>query len=846
MEWPAERALIRYAYFLGEPEGGIVHDWGIKTVRLHEFEGEHVLLLDSWNNASYIENAFYTEPFQQVLLRKERGELPASRAREVTHRFEVRAPLLRARQTLGLVGTFNGWDTGSAVLLGRRANAEVLEADVDFPATSLPLEYKYVVWDLSEDRFVEYEAGENRFLPARVGRRTVTRVDDGFARLASTTWHGAGVAVPVFSLRSEGSFGTGEFPDLKLLVDWCVATGLKLIQVLPVNDTSATHTRKDSYPYSAISAFALHPLYLDLKGVAAGRHGSLLSGLEPERQRLNALESLDYEAVMKAKLSFLREVFPLERTAVLGSEGFREFLEQNRTWLVPYAAFCVLRDQYGTTDYQLWPRLGRYDGAAVEAMSQEGSEHYEGMLFHYFMQYQLHLQLKEASEYAHSSGVILKGDIPIGVSRHGADAWQAPELYHLEVQAGAPPDAFAVKGQNWGFPTYNWGRMKRDGFKWWKRRFAQMSSYFDAFRIDHILGFFRIWSIPADAVEGVLGHFEPALPVEPEEFGARGIAFDRARLVEPHITDVVLEEVFGASALTAARGFLKPDGRGYYALRPEFRAQRQVEAHFAGLADTEENRGVKQGLFDLISNVILLETGHGEGQEFHIRFGVEWTRSFKALPANVQSVVRELYADYFFRRQDEFWRRGAMEKLPALKRVTNMLVCGEDLGLVPVCVPEVMRQLGLLSLEIQRMPKNPGQRFFRPSESPYLAVVTPSTHDMSTIRSWWQEDRAVTQEFYEEELGGRGPAPEECSGELNRAIVRQHLAAPAMWSIFQLQDLMGSDESIRRRNPDEERINVPAVAEHYWRYRMHVGLEDLLQAKSLNALLREDVRNSGR
>ena len=432
------------------------------------------------------------------------------------------------------------------------------------------------------------------------------------------------------------------------------------------------------------------------------------------------------------------------------------------------------------------------------------------------------------------------------MSRHGADAWQQPELYHLDVQAGAPPDPFAAKGQNWGFPTYNWPRMKDDSFAWWKQRFAQMGRYFDAFRVDHILGFFRIWSIPLHAVEGILGRFVPALPVTREEFNARSIAFECERFVKPFITEEILRDVFGADAVEVKRYFLSAAANGRYALKKSFTTQRQVEKHFASRAATERNRKLKLGLFDLISNVILLEDETAPGEKFHFRFDIQSCASFQALDVQTRAQLQELYVDYFYQRQDDFWRSEAMQKLPALKRVTNMLICGEDLGVVPACVPDAMRQLGLLSLEIQRMPKIPGQEFFRPSQSPYLAVVTPGTHDMSTLRSWWREDRKLTQRFFNRELGRAGDAPAECDPALNREIVAQHLACPAMWSIFQLQDLLGMDERLRRPNPDEERINVPAIPNYYWRYRMHLTLEQLLEAKWFNNQLAQLVKENGR
>jgi 4-alpha-glucanotransferase len=456
----------------------------------------------------------------------------------------------------------------------------------------------------------------------------------------------------------------------------------------------------------------------------------------------------------------------------------------------------------------------------------------------------LHLQLKEAADYAHSRGVILKGDIAIGVARNGAESWQHRGLFNLEMQAGAPPDAFTSKGQNWSFPTYNWQRMKSDGFNWWRQRFEQMSRYFDAFRIDHILGFFRIWSIPIDAVDGLMGFFVPALPVRAHEFRDRGLSFDRDRYTKPFINDSVLFEFFGSETELVQQRFLEHSA-GTRRLKNEFATQRKVEAFFEKAEKSEQNEKIKAGLLELIGNVILFEDGRSP-DGFHFRFAVDTTSSFKDFDPRTQRAIRDLYVNYYFRRQDNFWQNEAMEKLPALKRSTNMLVCGEDLGLVPKCVPDVMRQLGILSLEVQRMPKNSRHDFSRPADAPYLSVVTPSTHDMSTIREWWEEDRKVTQKFFNAELHYPEDAPASCESWIARAIIEQHLASSAMWSIFQLQDLLGMDDELRWPNPAEERINIPADPKHYWRYRMHVSLESLLNAGKFNDELRRLVEQHGR
>jgi 4-alpha-glucanotransferase len=835
-------ATLNYAYLLRQPDGAQIADWGQdRKLVLASFWGSELLVVDSWNDAGFVANAFYTAPFKNVLLAENFTAVAAPACPGATYTFRVKSPLLSKGETVCLLGEdslLGEWNTSAPTLLNRQPGDDYFSVTLDLRGASFPFAYKYGVFDVEKKRFVRFEDGGNRRLPddAKSERRTL--VDDGFTRLPADTWRGAGVAVPVFSLRSEESFGVGEFADLKPLADWGQRVGLKLIQLLPVNDTSATGTWKDSYPYAAISAFALHPLYLNLAAVANARNRPLLEALEPERRRLNALDAVDYEAVMKIKLGFLQKIFSSQKTATFRVREYKTFFAEHRHWLVPYAAFCFLRDKFGTADFSQWLEHRKFDAQEIEALARDN----DGVAFHYFVQYHLHRQLQDAAAHAHAAGLVLKGDIAIGVYRHGADVWQQPELFHLDKQAGAPPDPFSAKGQNWGFPTYNWSTMAADGFAWWKQRFAQMGNYFDAFRIDHILGFFRIWSCPAHAVEGILGHFAPAIAVQEDEFSLRGIPFDRERLTRPFINDAVLRDVFGDLRDDVRTHFLSATGRDGYSLKPEFATQRQVEAHFARLADNVRNAKLKIGLFDLISNVILIEANG----KLHFRFAMEQTPSFKYLPAEMQLRLLDLYVDYFFRRQDDFWKLEALRRLPALRRVTNMLICGEDLGLVPACVPAVMRDLGFLSLEIQRMPKAMATEFSRPAEAPYLSVVTPSTHDMSTIRGWWEEDGEVTRKFFNRELGLAGDAPTVASPEIVEAVVRQHLASPAMWSIFQLQDLLGMDGQNRRLNVEEERINVPAIPNFCWRYRLHLTLEELQGARDFNSRVLQLVRENGR
>jgi 4-alpha-glucanotransferase len=844
----ADRDSISYRYLLRQEGTHDIMEWGDDRVIDTNHTGQkELVLVDTWNHAGTIENAFFTQPFQQVLLPKAATHKGKGKsAKTITHELRVKAPLLGPDEVICVCGSgqvLGDWQTDKPALATKKENWWV--TPLNFAKEQLPVAYKYGVYNIAQKAFVAYEGGPNRTLPGEASTKKLHILHDGFAQLPTPQWRAAGVAIPVFSLRSGNGFGTGEFTDIRLLADWAQQTGLKLIQLLPVNDTTATHSNADSYPYAAVSAFALHPLFIDLSKLAGSDHAHLLQASQQRQAALNSLPQLDYGAVMEEKWKVIRELYALQKDDWHDDTKYFEFFDMNRHWLVPYAAFCYLRDKHGTAQYGTWPAYSVYNEEEVQELVDPTQPHYDEVAIHYFVQYHLHLQLREATAYAHRKGIIVKGDLPIGIYRYSCDAWVQPELYNMDAQAGAPPDDFAVKGQNWGFPTYNWQQMQADGFSWWRRRFEQMGNYFDAFRIDHILGFFRIWSIPLHAVEGIMGRFVPAIAVHINEFFERGIAFERHRFCAPYITDAVLNELFGDRADMVRDNYLVYE-HGEYRLQEAFDTQRKVAAHFEGAVPGSAEANLRDRLYDLISNVLLFEEADSNGSRFHFRIAMDQTSSFRYLDGHSQHQLQELYVNYFFRRQDDFWAQEAMNKLPQLKRSTNMLICGEDLGMVPHCVPDVMEQLGMLSLEIQRMPKQTDRAFLHPADAPYLSVITPSTHDMSTLRGWWQEDRAKTQQFYNTILGHYGEAPFYCEPWINKEMVIQHLYSPAMWSIFQLQDLMGIDGTLRREKPEDERINLPSDPNHYWCYRMHLSLEELLQQQGFNEELLGYVKASGR
>lgn len=836
--------VLSYGFQFVDVDGSLSEDWGEKRkFRLDQLT-DGMMIMDSWKDMSSYEHVFETVPFSRVF-----DDASAQRKIENTPisaiNFRVSAPMLAPHEKLAL--------TGNHELLGAWLSKGYVPMEwdgVDWSASMnlgsthmhMPLEYKYVVIG-SDGKFMRYEEGGNRSIPITMLKSSSLWVNDTFFRGLSH-WRGTGIAIPVFSLRSENGLGVGEFNDIPKLVDWAGNVGLKMVQILPVNDTTSTHTIADSYPYAAISAFALHPIYVSLEKIADNKHLDAIKHILVQKKTLNNESGVCYDEVMRLKWEALRILYNQLAAETFSENTYKEFYKENEEWLVPYAAFSHFRDKFQTPDTTGWLEFNQYDREEIFKCLSPSSPHHKEILFHLFIQYHLHLQLKEAHDYANSKGIILKGDIAIGVHKNGADTWVEPSLYHLDRQAGAPPDDFAVSGQNWGFPTYNWEVMKKDGFNWWQRRFRQMSSYFDAFRIDHILGFFRIWSIPEHAVEGIMGRFVPAIPVYRHEFQQRGIDMDDRRYCMPYITDQIIWEMAGQFE-AHVRPFLVETQQGQYAFRAEYQHQINIERHFKNLASSDENKALKQILFDLQSNVVLWQDD-AIPDAYHFRFNVSKTRSFAHFDAHTRHHLMELYNDYFFNRQDNIWQLEAMEKLPFLKKCTDMLICGEDLGLVPKTVPQVMHRLGLLSMEVQRMPKKMNVSFFDPSEAPYLSVVTPSTHDMSTIREWWLEDRAKSQDFYNNQMWQQGNAPVECSVQVSKAIVRQHLSSPAMWAVFQLQDLFSLTEDLRLDNPKEERINIPGDANHYWRFRMHVPLEDLMQTATLNEALKGMIKSTGR
>lgn len=834
-----------YHYGLYEGERLLRAEWNVVPRYFKADSTKNFIFPDSWRDvpvASYL----YTSAFTKCIYPRHivTDELSYFNG---TLLLRVDAPQLKDGQALAILGNqpaLGDWNPDFAFRMKEVALHE-WSVTLSSVGISFPIEYKYVIIDAKTGSFIEWEGGDNRVLPVTgVAKNDVLVISDSPLRVQENKWKGAGVVIPVFSLRSEGSCGVGDFGDLSKMVDWAALTKMRVIQILPVYDTTIHHSWLDSYPYNSISIYALHPQYMDLRQLPVIQNKEFLEGFEEERLRLNALPQVDYEAVQDLKEQYIKCAFWQEKEQILASDDFITFYKQNEDWLMPYAAFSVLRDRYGTADFSMWPEYQTFKADEIYAFCKPSSPYYNDVAYYYYIQYYLHKQLLSACNYARSKGIILKGDIPIGISRYSVEAWVEPYYFNLNAQAGAPPDAFSVNGQNWGFPTYNWKNMQKDNCQWWVRRFRKMAEYFDAYRIDHVLGFFRIWEIPEDAVHGLLGQFAPALPMTVDEIESYGLRFRKKYFTRPYISDWVLDEIFGERAEEVKNTYLNARGYDWYEMKPEYDTQKKVQKAFEG-CESSEDIALREGLYSLISNVLFV-VDHNDPEKYHPRISAQSDYFYQVLSGSEKEAFNNLYNHYFYHRHNDFWYAQAMQKLPALIDATRMLVCAEDLGMVPDCVPWVMNNLRILTLEIQTMPKKPGLRFSHLEENPYPSVATIFTHDMPTLRGWWEEDYEQTNAYFHDILQKDGDAPKVMPGWLCEEVVARHLYSPSMLCLISWQDWMSIDDDLRYPDVEFERINVPANPRNYWRYRMHLTLECLMACDELNEKIRLVIEHSER
>ncbi len=843
---PAEAASLTYGYRLMRDGKVARNEWAVMP---------HTLPLNCVNNNYYVGDmwldspvGYYTQTNLFRFFNKHASALDAPCVNWYNRSLTLSLYAMGVGQGDALVLSGNTpllgeWDLSRAV---KMQQIEPNLWSVTLDAMQLPggsFRFKFVRIDKEGNAC--WEEGENRSL-------MLPTFDDSTATVCTlphvvfpaSRIRLAGTVLPLFSMRSRHGWGIGDFGDIKLMAEWLRGTGQNILQLLPLNDTTIFGGDEDSYPYNCVSVYALNPIYMDMSALPVLQSKKANSYYEVHRSKLNEAPAVQYSLVYALKMKYLRDLFNEQGSELLATEEYRRFLAAEKRWLRPYVIFRFLTARLHSCIWD-WERYRYYDENTEQAVLAEYPDAAREIDFYSLVQYLLYKQLCEAHEYANSIGVALKGDIPIGVAPNGVDVWCEREQFNLQVSAGAPPDAFSADGQNWGFPTYNWEVMSLDGYSWWRRRLQYMSKFFDAYRIDHVLGFFRIWEIPHSSVSGLSGSFSPNKPLSRDELAAAGFSLDEEQHLQPYITKERLKELFPRRVKYLVERFFDEQPDGTYRFKEYINGSSHLAWEIHQKCSVTFPQAMKKALLHLYGNVLFLRDLK-QPQMFVPRILGSETEAYTRLSQPQRIAYDRISEEYFYNRHTMHWFEEGMRKLAPVLQSTTMTACGEDLGMIPACVPWVMKNLQILSLEIQRMPKLFGETFASPSRYPYLSVATPSTHDMSTLRGWWRENEALSSEFYHRVLGNSGDCPREMSGAIARAILMQHLQSPAAFALFAWQDIMAMDERLRLSDPDAERINVPSNRDHLWNYRMHIGIEDLINERAFNDALRSMITDSGR
>eukprot|EP00792_Barthelona_sp_PAP020_P008355 TRINITY_DN3214_c0_g1_i1.p1 TRINITY_DN3214_c0_g1~~TRINITY_DN3214_c0_g1_i1.p1 ORF type:complete len:970 (+),score=291.11 TRINITY_DN3214_c0_g1_i1:337-2910(+) len=703
---------------------------------------------------------------------------------------------------------------------------------------------------------------------------------------------GFGVAIPVFSLRSAEDFGVGEFLDLIPFLDYLRKLGGRICQILPITDTRVFNMWWDSYPYSPLSAFALHPMYLRIPEVE-GFDNDICENYENIRKEFNEKfnKSVEYEKVLEHKLKFISQIFKEKYGSLFEddcevvifdilkkrSPAMLKYYKENEHWLVPYASFLYYAKLYGTTEFKTWKEHSVFNVDMLEEVVKQ-----EEFWLNVFIQYNCHLQMSAVFEHANNVGCCLKGDIPIGVSPNSVDAWWRPDEFVMDESVGAPPDQFSANGQNWLFPPYNWEAMEANDFEWWITRLQQSAHYFHAFRVDHVLGLFRIWQIPRDNVHATLGRYHPTIEITEDDLKARNL-WDIDRYCNPHITEHTLHRI--AAKLQAfelldvlKQEYIKPKGYGgEYEFRIDYANEHELLDPVSEMIENARRNEEDYTQFDKLFKFLMFLYNNRIMSKHEVNGKTIFVPLFDMKEADTnckyswidsglpKDNLEDLWEAYHYGpHQNELWRNTAYKRLIMLTKATGLLLCGEDLGALADCVAPTMNEFDMLGLRVQRFPPpfmeeaglvNPNIKASHPDDYEWMTVSTSGTHDMPTLRGWFTEKNLTPKEHRQRDLFycdlcGFKKMPAKNDQEikqLTERVLDMHLFGPSMWTIFPLQDLLYLNNDTRfNGEPEEEMINIPAIQKHYWKYRLHISIEDLEKNHALVNKIRSKVEASGR
>jgi 4-alpha-glucanotransferase len=642
----------------------------------------------------------------------------------------------------------------------------------------------------------------------------------------------SGIAVPLSALRTEYSPGCGEFPDLGRLGDLASAWGFNLIQILPVNDSGF-----QSSPYFALSAFALNPIYIrigDVPELSVEGQPELRVEAEALVRRFAGSARVPYEALLREKLALLRKAW-LRASEGPGGRALLAALDawiEGNPWSKSYAAFVALKAMNGELPWWEWPRFREPTVAEIEGLWGDKALARE-LRFWAWLQMRASEQFLAASMALAERGIALMGDIPILMNADSADVWSRRSCFRLESLAGAPPDMYSSLGQNWGFPIYDWEALERDGFGFWKERLAEADKYYSCFRIDHVLGFFRIWSLSERESTGALGRFVPDVPIRLAELGQLGFSPERIRwLSRPHIPAGRLIQAAGeAAAKGAASAALARIGEeDLFLFKDSIQGERDIEA-LPSLSPAARDSLLAawrdRALFEYEPGVFV--------PTWSYRLASCWPTLSEGEKGQLESLFARNRA-----AAEALWAKAGKRLLGVLSGAVPMLPCAEDLGSVPDCVPQVLKELGILGLRVLRWTRKwdeGGQPYISIGDYPELSVASPSVHDSSSIRGWWQSeaDREGTWRFASASLGrDLGPCPDSLGADQVGLVLELVARSSSRFAVYPIQDIIAMSDKLRPADPADERINVPGtVGNENWTYRVPAGIDELLAEKKL-------------
>jgi len=654
-----------------------------------------------------------------------------------------------------------------------------------------------------------------------------------------------GVAVPLGALRTKNGIGVGEFNDLCDFAVLCKKMKMGLIQILPVNDTGY-----ESSPYASLTAFGLHPLYLRIEGLDefANADNSVKKRIKAAREKFDKNKRFSHYEVLKEKLGICNVIYDANKADILKSakNGILSAWIGKNSWVKEYAVYRRLKHVNGEKSWKDWKEYSSVTPEDITKLWNDDALR-EEHIFWVWLQQALDCQFSKAAEKIAEAGIVLEGDLPILMNEDSCDVWAHPEIFNQELSAGAPPDMYSPDGQNWGFPIYNWEAQEADNFKWWKLRLSVAEKYYSAYRIDHVLGFFRIWASSHRDHSSALGRFVPSVPVTSGDLKRLGFDKSRVRWVsKPHIPTGeiwdALKNNWGGPctntevALEADKVFSKAlervNSEELWLFKKSIKGEKDIDALALHPA---------AGKYLMAKWKDRLFFEHDKG-----KFSPVWlyknTKAYASLSENEKRALEELL-EKRNKKSEKIWMSLGMKLLSVLVESSGMLPCAEDLGAVPSCVPKVLSKLKILGLCVVRWfcdNKAAGEPFIPFEKYPQLSVCTLAVHDTSTVREWWEKE--ADQKKFSGFLGVPS-LPKIYNPGTAKVILSKTASARSRFRVFQIQDLLHLSNNWYSANPADERVNVPGtVSDFNWTYRLPATINEIAKDKELILTVKELTR----